>query len=93
MRVKNGLILNGLYQHYKGDYYKLIDIGKLHDSQNIFIVFYHKCDKNGVYISIRPSENEIIHQPFCTDINRFNEIVNVSGKLIPRFKFIKSLDG
>lgn len=44
---------NAIYQHYKGNYYRTIQIAYDRDSQNKAIISYHRCDENGIFKSIR----------------------------------------
>ena len=85
------LFSNGIYEHYKKQFYKLLSVGFLHGSQGIYIVTYYKCDINGVYLSIRNEDGSPkVHQPFCTDLNRWSdEVKNEKGELVKRFTFIK----
>ncbi len=89
-----------IYQHYKGDFYKIESVSKLHDSQNVFLINYCKCTKEGIYISIRENVGEpnevIIHQPFATHETRWQDVVgktpptleNPEGEEIKRFTLI-----
>jgi hypothetical protein len=92
--IKKGVfgeyVIGGIYTHYKGGYYKIVDVAFLNNSQNIFLIIYNKCDINGVYISIRDKEgNPEVHQPFATHETRWHEIVtNSDGNKVPRFKLI-----
>lgn len=92
-------IIGGIYEHYKNNYYMLDCVAKLHDSQNIFIVCYHQCTREGIYISIRNKKivsgqteevEEIIHQPFCTHETRWNDEVRAldSSGFVRRFKLV-----
>lgn len=89
------LFENGIYQHYKGDFYKLLLISFDRDDQNKAIVIYNKCDENGVFKSIRNKNKEyeeIIRQPFYADIDVFTEIVpSFNNEYVQRFKLIKIL--
>ncbi len=94
--IKQGIHINAIYQHFKrGDFYKVIDIANHHNGDN-FIVIYHRCDKNGIFKSIRVEingEEEIIVQPFYRSLDEFTEemIGSFGITKVPRFKFIKEL--
>jgi hypothetical protein len=93
--IKEGIHLNSVYQHWKGGYYKVLDVVYNHEDQETKLVIYHKCDINGVYISIRP-DDIIVKQPFYRVLEDFVEEVNVLSDCgaeikTPRFKFIKEL--
>lgn len=96
MIVKTSLgeyTIGGIYKHWKGNYYKIVCIAKLHDSHNIYIICYHQCDINGIYMTIRENigtPNEVIvHQPFATHETRWHDEVEVEGVKQHRFKLIK----
>jgi hypothetical protein len=79
-------VVGGIYQHYKGNYYMIDNIAFLHDSTNIYLIIYHQCDINGLYVSIRNEDGSPkVHQPFATHETRWNDQVN--GDV--RFKLIK----
>jgi hypothetical protein len=77
--------VGGIYQHYNGKLYNFVSIGKLHESQNIYMITYYQCDEKGELIEI-PN----VFQPFCTDSNRWqDEVKNNQGEIVKRFKLIK----
>jgi len=99
MIIKEGIHINGIYQHYKGDYYRVHNVA-IHHEEGLFkaVVIYSKCDINGIHISLRyevNGEEEIIIQPFYRLLIEFIENVECDGEcgmiLKPRFKFIKEL--
>ena len=53
--IKQEVYINAIYQHYKGDYYKVINIAFHHEDQDLksAVVIYHKCDEHGIFKSIR----------------------------------------
>jgi hypothetical protein len=83
--------VGGIYKHYKGNYYMIDNVAFLHDSQAIFLIIYHQCDANGIYISIRDEQgNPKVHQPFATHESRWLDMVhNQDHKQVPRFELIK----
>ena len=92
--IREGIHINAVYQHYKGGYYRVLEVANHHNELNL-IVIYHKCDKNGIFKSIRSEINgevEIIVQPFFRDLDEFLEEVNYAPhQYKQRFKFIKDL--
>lgn len=83
------LKIQGIYQHYKNNFYRILDIAFHHETGEA-IVIYHRCNENGVYISIRDEKgNPKVKQPFYRDLKEFKESVNIGLKTVPRFKFIK----
>lgn len=90
-------VIGGIYQHYNNKKYYMIDlVSKLHDSHNIFLISYHECTIDGIYVSIRENigqPNEvIIHQPFATHETRWIEELSSdveTKETVNRFTFIK----
>ncbi|MBN8828421.1 MAG: DUF1653 domain-containing protein [Sphingobacteriia bacterium] len=66
----------GLYQHYKGNFYRVMAVGRLEETLEE-VVIYHAMQGN-YEVWVRP-------------IKVFNETIEIEGKEIPRFKFIKPL--
>lgn len=60
---------NDIYQHYKGNKYRIIGIGKHTETEEEMVVY---ISMNNDQIWIRP-------------LSMFLEFVNVDGKTIPRF--------
>lgn len=98
--IKEGIYINGIYQHFKGYYYKVIEIAQDVDGIMPPVVLYHKCDINGVFQSIRStsrtSKEIIVFQPFYRFVNNFLDTINIERednitKQDTRFKFIKQL--
>jgi hypothetical protein len=83
--------IGGIYKHYKGNYYQILNIAFLHDSQNIYLIIYQQVDINGVYQSIRDEKGEVkVQQPFATHETRWqDEVKNNQGEIVKRFKLIK----
>lgn len=67
----------GLYQHYKGKFYDVVDIAKHADTQEEMIVY---CAMYGKFETLINSKKE------------FEKIVAVDGKNAPRFRFINTLE-
>jgi hypothetical protein len=65
----------GKYQHYKGNYYRVIGVGKHSETSEEFVVYESLYDHPQSHIWIRPKE-------------MFLEDVLIEGKSIPRFRYI-----
>lgn len=88
-------IKGGIYQHYNNlKYYRILEVALLHDSAGIYLIIYHECDINGIYVSIRDTDgNPKVHQPFATHETRWNEYIKQPTKEdaigLKRFTLIK----
>ena len=69
----------GKYQHYKGNYYEVIDVA--HHSESLEeLVLYKTLYKNPIgELWVRP-------------LKMFTENVNIEGKEMPRFKYIGEIN-
>jgi hypothetical protein len=69
----------GIYEHYKGKQYQVIGIGKHTETLEEFVIYKPLYDlkKNQDVLWIRPKK-------------MFLEKVSLEGKLIQRFRFLKS---
>ena len=68
------IIIGGVYQHFKGNKYKVLCIAKHSETLEEMVVYqalYGACD-----IWVRPT-------------NMFLEYIEKDGKIIKRFKFVK----
>jgi hypothetical protein len=83
-------VVGGIYKHYKGAYYMIMNVAKLHDSENVFLIIYRQCDIQGTYVSIRNEDGSPkVHQPFATHETRWqDEVVNQEGVKVKRFQLI-----
>ncbi len=68
----------GIYQHYKGDLYEVLGVGR-HSETNEELVFY-RCK----YYSKEFGNNALWVRPF----KMFFGSVEINGKTVPRFKLI-----
>lgn len=86
-----GIRINGIYQHYKGEFYRVQEVA-FHHSEDRDIVVYHRCDENGVFVSIR-NNDVIVDQPFYREVSDFLVHLHpgTERRSTPRFKFIKQL--
>lgn len=82
--------IDAIYKHYKkGDLYRVKDIVYDHETNQPAVVYY-RCDKNGVFKSIR-NEDIIIGQPFVRTVVDWIAYGIVAGKTVQRFTFYKQL--
>ena len=68
----------GKYQHYKGQYYEVIGVGKHSDTLEEYVVY------RGLYNSEEFGNNPLWVRPKKI----FEETVVVDGKEVPRFRFV-----
>ena len=64
----------GIYKHYKGNEYELIDIATHSETMEKMVVYRALYGEFGLWV--RPA-------------SMWNEDVNVDGKIVKRFSFIK----
>jgi hypothetical protein len=99
MIKKEEIYTNAIYQHWKGDYYRVTEVAYHHELGDLEgVVIYYKCNVNGIFKSIRglnhKQEEEIVKQPFYRKVKEFMEKVRIGGypnEPVERFKFIKQL--
>jgi hypothetical protein len=67
----------GIYEHYKGKRYEVLDLAIHTETQEVMVVYQalYKGDFVEGQLWIRP-------------LVMFNEEIMVNGKLIPRFRFV-----
>jgi hypothetical protein len=63
----------GIYQHFKGNFYKVIHVAKHSESEDFMVVYHPKNEPQDIWV--RP-------------LLMFDEIIVRQGKHIKRFKFI-----
>jgi len=63
----------GPYRHYKGKEYSVIGVAHHSETEEELVVYRKEYDDHGLWV--RPK-------------NMFAEMVNVDGKMIPRFQYI-----
>lgn len=73
------LIIGGIYQHYKGNLYKLLNIGRLEES----------LEKAVIYQALYDSEEFGKNAVWIRKESNFLEDVKFDGKIVPRFKFLE----
>lgn len=68
------MIKLGKYQHFKGNYYQVLNIARHSETEESFVVYHPFNDKNDIWI--RP-------------LTMFNETITREGKTLQRFQFIE----
>ena len=64
----------GIYEHYKGKEYEVIGIAKHSETLEKLVVYRTLCGK---------------HDLWARPLKMFTEKVEVNGKKVPRFRYIK----
>jgi hypothetical protein len=64
----------GLYRHYKGKDYRVIGVARHTETEEPFVVYQALYGEGGLWV--RPAA-------------MFNETVEISGRLVPRFSWLK----
>jgi hypothetical protein len=67
----------GLYRHYKGQEYQVLDVARHSETQEWLVVY--RCLYDDYSLWVRPYD-------------MFVGTVNIEGKQMPRFAFVKCLD-
>jgi cyclomaltodextrinase len=67
------VLKTGLYQHYKGGQYEVIDIARHSETEEKFVLYRALYGERGLWV--RP-------------LAMFTESVNIEGVCMPRFEYI-----
>lgn len=67
----------GYYRHYKGNFYEVLDIARHSETKEEMVIYRALYGDFGIWV--RPLE-------------MFSESIELEGKVIPRFEFIKEFD-
>lgn len=78
--MKTDLKIGGIYRHYKGKTYKVIDLARHSETLEWLVVYECLYDNPEAKIWVRP-------------LPMFLEEVQVDGKLVPRFAYIGDKKG
>ena len=70
-------VKSGLYQHYKGNKYQVIDVATHSETEEKLVVYRPMYGDMALWV--RP-------------LAMFVESVEIDGKAMPRFKFLQSID-
>lgn len=68
------MITPGIYRHYKGGEYEVIGVGKNEATLEDVVIYKALYDGGGLWVRT---------------LKVFEEMVEVNGEMVPRFKFIK----
>ena len=71
-------IIPGIYKHYKGHEYSVYFAGKHSETLEEFVVYEALYDNPESKVWVRP-------------IELFTDEVELEGKMLPRFKFIRNI--
>lgn len=66
----------GTYKHYKGKYYQVIGVARHSETEEELVAYYCLYLNNKSQLWVRPKA-------------MFEEMVEVDGSSVPRFKFIR----
>lgn len=69
------IVAGGIYQHYKGQKYRVIGIGR-HSESLEDMVFYEALYENP------------LGRLWCRPLGMWSELVDFNGQQVPRFKFL-----
>ncbi len=73
--MANSLLKLGIYRHYKGGEYRVIGVAKHSETLEDMVIYEH-LDDSADKTWVRP-------------LKMFLETIEVDGKKVPRFEFIK----
>ena len=74
------LVVGGIYQHYKGMNYRILNLAKHSETLEWYVVYECLYDNSEASLWVRP-------------MSMFMETVEVDGKLTPRFKYVGDQKG
>lgn len=66
----------GIYKHYKGNLYKVIGLVKHSETLEDLVLYECLYENQNAKVWVRP-------------VKMFNEKINLNGKIVPRFKYLK----
>ena len=71
------MVKKGIYRHFKGNYYELLDVAKHSETLEEMVVYRALYGEKGLWV--RP-------------INMWDELVEYNGEMVKRFTFIKVVE-
>lgn len=74
------LILGGIYQHYKGKNYKVIDLARHSETLEWLVIYECLYENPAGKIWVRP-------------MSMFQETITIDGQVTPRFRYIGDVKG
>lgn len=75
LKTGNQVIAGAIYQHYKGKHYRVIGVGR-HSESLEEVVLYEALYDNS------------LGRLWCRPLAMWDELVEVDGQKVPRFKFL-----
>lgn len=81
-RMVNTVRVGGIYQHYKGNNYKVIAVARSTESPTL--------EKVVIYESLYDSEEFGPNAVWSRPLGMFTEEIEINGQLVPRFKEVAS---
>lgn len=72
--MKETAIKRGIYRHYKGGLYEVVDIAKHSESLEVLVIY----------------KNAVTGECWARPISMWNETVEYEGGIVPRFQLITS---
>ena len=72
--ASNSIVTPGIYRHYKGQDYQVLDVARHSENQEYFVVY--RCLYGDYSLWIRP-------------LAMFIETIEFDGKLVPRFALVE----
>ena len=66
--------INGIYRHYKGNYYKVLAIGKHSESLDNLVIYQAQYGSNDIW---------------CRPLDMWNDEIDYNGKTCKRFELVK----
>lgn len=97
--IVEGVHINGIYIHWKGDFYRVQEVAFDSDTEEAWVIYY-RCNKNGLFQSIRELFDDsdmgrvevIVKQPFCRKLSEFvGKAFVTKTHPVARFKLFKQL--
>ncbi len=73
--MQNSQLAKGRYRHYKGNEYRVVDVARHSETEQLLVVYYPLYGDQSCWV--RPLEM------FC-------ESVEVNGKTVPRFEWVSA---
>ena len=71
------MVKKGIYRHFKGNYYELLDVAKHSETLEEMVVYRALYGEKGLWV--RP-------------INMWDELVEYNWEMVKRFTFIKEVE-
>jgi len=73
--ASSSIVTPGIYRHYKGQDYQVLDVARHSESQEYFVVY--RCLYGDYSLWVRP-------------LGMFTETIELGGKIVPRFALVEA---